>query len=66
MEPFKKLGGRKFVFAVLVVLLAFTLALIGKLTESFTAIAVAAIAGFHTANAYVSGKALSNAEVPKE
>lgn len=48
-------GYRKWTVALLGVVLAFVLALFGKLTGDFTAVVIGVVGAFHAANAYTTG-----------
>jgi len=49
-------GSRKFIVTMLGMVLGFILALAGKMTGDVSLVLVAAIGGYHIANAYVTGK----------
>ncbi len=52
----ERLGGRKFVLSMTVVILAFILGMLAHLTPEFTAAATVAVLAFNGANAFISGK----------
>ena len=56
------LGGRKFALAAATLLTAFVLALMGKLTAEYSAIAVTVNMAFASANAWVTGKGAERAK----
>jgi len=48
-------GNRKWTVAMVGLVLAFVLALLGKLTGDFTAVVIGVVGAFHAANAYTTG-----------